>query len=193
MVSSNSWRLHHAAASGSLLNHGTPFRVLTTISRLGHRARSRILGLAGNAGGSLLQPTMRAEHEHRIAKNRRETLFKWKHGHILEQLYPAQLLSLNPLFWPPFPIRTPSVCTPGCSSPGNLVIPFATSMTRVPSVAIMSSKPNVASLITHISNRQRQLALSDSAASQAQQSNKQPDRTDPYSGSCSHDEVKICN
>lgn len=66
-------------------------------------------------------------------------------------------------------------------------------MTRVPSVAIMSSKPNIAILITHISSRQRQLALSDSAASQAQQSNKQLDRTDPYSGSCSHDEVKICN
>lgn len=40
-------------------------------------------------------------------------------------------------------------------------------MTRVPSVAIMSPKPNIARLITHISNRQRQLALSDSAASQA--------------------------
>lgn len=101
MVSSNNWRLHHAAASGGLLNHGTPFRVLTTISRLGHRARSRILGLAGNAGGSLLQPTMRAEHEHRIAKNHRETLFEWKHGNISGTALSGAIALSQPPLLPP--------------------------------------------------------------------------------------------
>jgi hypothetical protein len=86
------------------------------------RARSRILGLAGSAGGSLLQPTMWAEH--RIAKNPRETFSLSSWNQFLEQL-----LALS--FPSPFPIRTPSCVPPGCNYLGNPVIPFATAMTRV--------------------------------------------------------------
>jgi len=99
------------------------------------RACSRILGLQGAREAACCNPHLRAEHEHRIAKNPRETasLCSWNHFWNSSSRCNYSLLvpPLLPLPISHFPSGPHQCVLPSCNSLGNPVIPFATAMTRV--------------------------------------------------------------